>query len=198
MQAPDPPFVPFRARRESGDPPARRRRVRKSALARRLLGALPAPQNESGNAGTFGRELQAAAPEEVEPPDLARYGGDPGSAQPLLHRPQEAIVAPRLDEKEAGGIEPEGIKARAIKIGRGEAPQNAAAFGRKTPQSESGKGGGKRAVLLLGARAEDLVQSPSREPASRQGAIDCRKAKGDDPVRASRRPLDLPHILAKP
>jgi hypothetical protein len=197
MRAPDPRLVPCGARRESAHPPARRRRIRQSAPAHRLIPASPAPQNESGDAGAFGGELQPAACQKVQPADFARHGGDPGSAQPLLHRPQDEIIAARLDEKEARGIEPKGGQARAIEISSGEAPQNAAACRRETPQNAGGKGGGERTILFVSARSEDLVQNPPGEPACGQGAIDRGEAKGDDPVRWASS-LDLPHALAEP
>jgi len=48
-------------RRQRGDPPSGYRRVRQTAFTRRLPAVAPAPQQKSGDAGTFRGELQPAA-----------------------------------------------------------------------------------------------------------------------------------------
>ena len=59
------------------------------------------------------------------------------------------------------------------------------------------KRGGERAVLLVAARAQDLVQGAPRQPAARQGPVDRGDAERQHPVLRRRRPLDPPDPLAK-
>jgi hypothetical protein len=60
-----------------------------------------------------------------------------------------------------------------------------------------GKGGGERAVLLVAALSQDFVQGAPREPAARQCLVDRGNAKGQDPIRRRRQPLDPPDAFAK-
>ncbi len=59
----------------------------------------------------------------------------------------------------------------------------------------SGKGGGERAILLVAAYPQDLVQGAPREPAARQCPVDRRDTKGQHSMRHRRRPLDPPDAL---
>jgi hypothetical protein len=68
--------------------------------------------------------------------------------------------------------------------------------GAEPPEDAGGKGGGERAILLITARSEDLVQGPSREPSSRQYPIDRGNAERQYPMDRRGRPLDPPDALA--
>jgi hypothetical protein len=57
------------------------------------------------------------------------------------------------------------------------------------------KGSGERAVLLVAACPQDLVQGAPREPAARQCPVDRRDTKGQHSMRHRRRPLDPPDTL---
>ena len=59
----------------------------------------------------------------------------------------------------------------------------------------SGKSGGERAILLVAAYPQDLVQGAPREPAARQYPVDRRDTKGQHSMRHRWRPLDPPDAL---
>jgi len=69
--------------------------------------------------------------------------------------------------------------------------------GTETPEDTGGKGGGERAILLVAARPQDLVQGASRESAARQHPIDRGDAKRQYPTDCRRRPLDSPDMLTE-
>jgi len=58
-----------------------------------------------------------------------------------------------------------------------------------------GKGSGERAILLVAAAAQDLVQGTPCEPATRKNPVDLGDAEGQDAMRRRRRPLDPPDAL---
>jgi hypothetical protein len=59
----------------------------------------------------------------------------------------------------------------------------------------SGKSGGERAILLVAAYPQDLVQGAPREPAARQCPVDRHNTKRQHSMRHRRRPLDPPDAL---
>jgi hypothetical protein len=60
-----------------------------------------------------------------------------------------------------------------------------------------GKGDGERAILLVAALSQDLVQGAPREPAARQSPVDRCDTTGQNPMRHCRRSLDPPDAFAK-
>ena len=97
-RAPDPRLV--RAWAAATGSAAIRQRVTaalgRARSARRLAAAAPAPQQQGGDAGALGGELQPAARHHRQPPRPRRPPRRcPGAAQPLLHRPQDLVVARR-------------------------------------------------------------------------------------------------------
>ncbi len=69
--------------------------------------------------------------------------------------------------------------------------------GAESPDDARGEGGGERAVLLVAARPQDLVQRAPRQPAARQHPVDRGDAERQHPVRCRRWPLNPPNPLAK-
>jgi orotate phosphoribosyltransferase len=133
----------------------------------------PAPQDQGGDAGALGGELQAAARDHRQMADLADHGGKPRgqtAAQPFLDGPQDLLVASRPDQHEAGGAKPMGQEAGAIKVQPPEAPQH-------RPDAEPGEDAGDKtrrgsAVFLIAADAGYLVHGAARQAATRQGKVD--------------------------
>ena len=100
------------------------------------------------------------------------------------------------------GIEPMGGEAGPIEIRTGKTPQHHAVprrapLGHKPSEDAGGKGGSHRAVLLITARSEDLVQSAPREPAVRQHPIDRGDSERQHPMHRRCRPLDPPNPFTK-
>jgi hypothetical protein len=162
----------------------------------------PASQQKGRDAGTFRGELQPAARYRGERSDFADHCGNAGSAQAFLHRPQDLAITRRPDQHEVRGVEPMGGEAGPIEIRMGKTPQHhtvpsRAPLGCKPSEDAGDKGSGQRAILLITARAEDLVQGPSCEPAARQHSIDRGNAERRYPVDRRCRPLDPPNALAQ-
>jgi hypothetical protein len=98
-------------------------------------------------------------------------------------------------------------KARSIKIGLLQAPQNDAAtrlslflqgIYRVTPDSPGDRGGkprGGRTVLLIGAGAADFMQRAQGQPAARQSAVDRGDAKRQYAVMRRIRLFDAPDAV---
>src|SRR5580700_11516792 len=181
------------ARGQRGDPPAGQGRARPLAFGQRLRAIAPPPQHKGGDAGALGGELQPAAGDHRQPPDLADHGGKAGGAQPLLHRPQELVVAFGADQHQAGGIEPVREEPRPVQIRPRQAPQHRTST--KAGEDAGDKAGSGGAILLIAALPKDLVHGAEREAAARQGAVDRREAKGQHAM--PRRRLDLPDPIAK-
>src|ERR1051326_403458 len=80
-QMPEPGVIDV-ARGQGRDAPARHGGARPLAFSGRLLAIAPAPQQKGRDAGMLGGELQAAAGDEREAPDLADHRGETGGAQP--------------------------------------------------------------------------------------------------------------------
>jgi hypothetical protein len=183
-------------RGQCGDPPAGQRRARPVAFGRRLRGIAPAPQDQGGDAGALGDELQAAARDHRQMADLADHGGQPRTqtgTQPYLDGPQDLIVAARPDQHEASGVEPVGQKAGAIKIRPPEAPQDWA-----NPEPGEDAGGKTRrgsAVFLIAAGPRYLVHGAAREAATRQAQVKRGDAEGQDAMPGG--PLDMPDAIAQ-
>src|SRR6516162_9796744 len=185
-------------RRQRSDPPSGHRRIRQIAFAHCLPAVAPAPQQKGGNAGALRGELQPAARDRRERSDFADHRGDAGSAQPLLHRPQDLAIARCPNQHEARGIEPMGGEAGPVEIRARKTPQNRALpHSRQSPENAGGKGGSERTVLLVAPYPEDLVQGPLREPATRQYPVDLIYAERQDPMDRQRRSLDPPDALAQ-
>ena len=70
-------------------------------------------------------------------------------------------------------------------------------MGAEPAEDAGGEGGGKRAILLVAAHAEDLVHGAAREPAARQGPVDRGDAERQHPMHRRCRPLDPPNPFAK-
>ena len=111
-------------RRQRSDPPSGCGRIRQSAFTRRLPPIAPAPQQKGDDAGALRGELQPAAHHRGEHPDFADHRDDAGSAQPLLHRPQDLGVARCPDQHETRRIEPVGGDPGPVEIRAGQAPQH--------------------------------------------------------------------------
>lgn len=161
---------------------------------------MPTPQHKGGEAGLLGGELQPTARHHRQAADLADHGGDAprnitGRVQPLLHRPQDVVVARRADQHETAGIEPPGGEARPVKIAPPEAPQHGA--GAQPPDDPGGKPGGDRGILLVGAGAEDLVQRAQCQSAARQGAVERRDPERHDAVPRRAWPLEPPDAVVQ-
>jgi hypothetical protein len=187
------------ARGKRGDLPPSCRGIRLGAFARRLTSIPPAPQQKGDNAEAFRGELQTAARHCGERPDFADHCGDPGGAQPLLHRPQDFGIARRVDQHDTPGIEPAGGEPRAIEIRSRKAPQYHALTVTLSPRRDdmSGEGGRQRPILLVTARSQDFVQSASGNPTPRQSPVYLGDAEGQDPVCRRRRLLDPPNAPAQ-
>jgi len=112
------------ARGQRGDPPAGRGRARPLALGHCFLGIAPAPQQEGGDAGALGSELQAAAGDHRQAPHFAGHRGEAGRAQPFFHRPQDLVVALGEQNHEAGRVEPVLGQSRPVQIRPLQAPQH--------------------------------------------------------------------------
>src|SRR5229473_199661 len=170
-----------RAARRRCDAPARDRRARRPALRRRRAGRAPAPQHEAGDAARLAGELQAAAGGRCERADLAEHRGQGGAAQPLLHRPQYVAVVTTARDDEALGRETASSQAGGVEIARREAPEDRSVVpARQSGEKSGGECGGDRAILLVGARAQDLVQGTEREAAEGQDRIDRRQPERQD------------------
>lgn len=73
--------------------------------------------------GTFGGgQLQAAACGQIKARHFTDHGSKRTRLQPLLHRTQNVIAAPRLRDDEEGGIKPEPFQRIGIKIAPAAAP----------------------------------------------------------------------------
>jgi hypothetical protein len=144
----------------------------------------------------FRGELQSPARHCGKHADFADHRGDAGSAQSFLHRPQDLGVAPHPDQHEPAGVEPAPGKAGPVNIRPRQAPQHDPILPEPC-QDAGGESGGERAILLVAAHSQDLVQGAARQPAARQGPVDRSDAKGRHPMRRRRRPLDPPNPLAQ-
>ena len=113
-------------RGQRGDPPAGHGRARPLAFGHRLFAIAPAPQQKSGNAGALGGELQPAAGDHRQSPDLADDGGKAGGAQSFLDRPQQLVIALGAEQHKAGRIEAVREEARPVQIRSLQAPQHQA------------------------------------------------------------------------
>jgi len=117
--------------------------------------------------------LQPAARHHGERADFADHRGDAGSAQPLLHHPQDLGVTRCPDQHETRGVEPVSGEAGPVEVRAGKAPQHHAVPRFRQPiEDAGGKGSGERAVFLVTPRPEDFVQGPPGEPAARQYPVD--------------------------
>ena len=81
-----------------------------------------------------------------------------------------------------------------VKIRARQAPQHDP---HEAAENASGKSGGERAILLVAAYSQNLVQGAPRKPAARQCPVDRRDTKGQHSMRHRRRPLDPPDALTK-
>jgi len=89
------------------DAPARGRRARFQILRR--------PQQEERQACLHGGKLQPLAQFQIEPVDHSGDGGRRRRTQRLLQGPESVFAVRRLDQDEAGRIEPEGANAMTVK-----------------------------------------------------------------------------------
>ncbi len=127
--------------------------------------------------------MQPLAGLEIELVDCSRDGGRGGRAQSLSHGPKGLFFVRRLDQNQAGRIEPEAIEAMAVRMAvlsktasrhrqqQRRIPRHAA----KQRREESE--GGRHVAISFG---RNLVQGPEGEPALRQMGIKGRKAEGED------------------
>ena len=141
----------------------------------------------------LGSELQAAASDERQSPDLADHRDEARGAQPFLDGPQDVLVAWRADHDEARRVEPTRQEPRPVQVGPLQAPQH-------RPRANAGEDAGDKAasggaVLLVAALPEDLVYRAQGEAAARQRAVDRRDPERQDAVAS--RLLDLPDSLAE-
>ena len=143
----------------------------------------------------FRGELQAAARYRRKRPDFADDGEDAGSAQTLLHGPQDLGITRRSNQHDATGIKPVRGKTRPIEIRAGQAPQHHAF---PCPAEDTcRKSGGERAILLVANGSEGFVQGAARKPAARQCPVDRRGAERQDSMHRRRPTLDPPDALTE-
>ena len=94
--------------------------------------------------------------------------------------PQHHAPTPALPRVHGGGRDP-----RSGRVGAGT----------KASENVSCKSSGERAILLVAAYPQDLVQGAPRETAARQCPVNRRDTKGQHSMRHCRRPLDPPDVL---
>lgn len=171
---------------------------------------MPAAQQQGGDAGTLGGELQPAARDHRQPADFADHRGDAAKgarrAQPFFERPQDVVVARRRDPHDPHRVEPMRGEARPVKVATLQTPQHEARdplppllqriSSKKSrawpnPPGDAGdKARGGSAILLVNAGAEDFVQRAQGQPTAGQRAVDRGNAEGQHPVAQRIRALD--------
>src|ERR1051326_7349465 len=191
-QLPQPGIISL-ARGQCRDAPAGHGGARPLAFSRGFRAVAPAPQQKGRDAGMLGGELQPAAGDKRQSPDLADHRDEAGGAQPFFDGPQYVLVARRADDDKARRVEPMRQEPRPVQIGPLQAPQH-------RPRAKAGEDAGDKAasggaVLLVAALPEDLVHRAQGEAAARQGAVDRRDPGRQDPVAS--RLLDMPDSLAE-
>jgi hypothetical protein len=131
----------------------------------------PFAKQEAGDAARLGRELEAPRFLGPDAAHLGHHRDEGRAAQPLLRRPQEVGPRASMRHDEAGGVDPEGGKARAVELGTGRAPQNGPRPARE-PRDPDEQGGRETGGGAASSLSHDLVHAAERQPPSREDAID--------------------------
>lgn len=151
-------------------------------------------QQQRRHPAHLGGQLQAPGRRETHLAHLAQHDGRAATPQAFLHGPQKVLIAARLSNDQAPGVEAELGQAGAVQMARIEhgartqAPQHHAFFSSK--MISPGKAGRqRRGEPHRGLTPHDLVQAVPRQAAPGQGGIQRRRAERD-------RPSPLPIIEA--
>jgi hypothetical protein len=155
---------------------------------------MPTPQQQGGDAGTLGGELQPATRHHRQPADFADHRGDSGGAQPFFERPQDVVVARGGDPHDPRRVEPVPGETWAVKIAAFETPQDDAAA--DSSGDTGGKPGGGGAIFLVGAVPLDFVQRAERQATAGQHLVDRGDAERQHSVAQRARPFDPPDSIA--
>ena len=171
------------------DPPAGRRGRGRLGAPGRAQGAA---QGKDGDATRLGGELKAPAGAPLERLDLADDGGEPGTAQGLLHGPEDLRPAAGLDQDQTPGIEAEGGEARGVEVTPAAHPEHRAPGlrcarrpfrkGAEEAREEGEAEAGGGAVVPLRPAALDLVQATERQAAARQMGVERGRPERRGPV----------------
>ena len=137
-----------------------------SGRARRGVGTRRS-QQQGGDSLGLGGELQPPALGQGQPIDLGERGGEPGTAQRLLERPQTRVAGARPDHDQALRREAQLGEARGEQLVPRPDPDHVAAI-RHQP-AEQRRSEAQRGPLVR--RAAQLVQTAARQYAAGQGAI---------------------------
>lgn len=121
--------------------------------------------NDKGRRGAFGGgQLQAAACGQIKARHFTDDGGKRTRLQPLFHRTQDVIAAPRLGDDQKGGVKSKTLQRIGIKIASAAAPQNRARLGRcRTRRQKRGKGGRQGGILAIGAGGQDFMERTAQK-----------------------------------
>ncbi len=180
-------------RRQRGNAPARHCRAGSAAFGGGLRCGAPTPQQQRGDAGALGGDLQSPPGNHRQPAHLADHRGERRFAQSFFKRPENVVVARGADQHDSRRVEAMCGEPRPVQIALLEAPQDHAVWNPSGDGgSESGSGG---AVLLVRTGAENLVQRAQCQSAARQSAVERRDPKRQYPVAHRVRPLDAPDAL---
>ncbi len=163
-----------RGQGQGADPPARGRRDGIAGAA--LL------NHQQGRAAAFGRKLQAPSGHAVKAAELGDHDGHLATARHLLQRPENVAVAGDAQGQDPGRIKPQADQPWRIGQRRTDPGQRAAVCplgsSRKPPGQRQSKTRRRRRIPLR-AVATQAVQASQRQPATRQGIVKRRNAKGE-------------------
>lgn len=135
---------------------------------------LAAQQQRQGAPGLRG-ELQPARGGERHPNrDLGHHPGQPGMAQPFLHR-QQSLMPPGLGVDHPGGVQAGGGKCGGEEIRPFEHPQYRAGMAGEDPGGEQG---GRGSELRVDAVAGEFMESGEGKATAGQGGVDAGMTEG--------------------